>query len=455
MFSGSTADSCSPKRYHDETDLLADTPIVKQSPKEVEPVLESPIRKISVEELEASVDVSFRKMESSLEIQSLKMPKEETVIEATSRKLTRERGEVGMDLDAEFQLRKVNRDTKGDFMEGSSRSLHRERCDLPPDVRQICWNELEASDIRPRKLTRDMMGMSMDSATKRIQRDDDERPFDLVSSQITRHSMGMSLDTVSRSLDSSGRAMVVDRIVETTKATPRKISREDLDKSSIKPLTREQFERLLETTSCTEPHVFGLEPSTSKRLVRDEVEMSAGSLRRRMPRMLRDDVDSSTDAPTGKITWDRMDAPKEILKHSVREELGESEPSSSSGPIRQPDVTASSQLPWKPSADVFAAGPLSQIVYDGILEKSCHTVASTPASLSASTPNLPQSRMLEVEPPLPPARAAPPMPASPPDAKEDKNKEKEKSKKSLKLKNPFKKKNESSSEKPQSGLQKL
>lgn len=483
MYPSPTVDTSSRMLYHDKTELLADSSTTKPLSKEVEVVIESPVCKMSIEKLEASVDVPCRKMtkdkglDTSSEIPSLK--KEESLIEATSRKISRDRNEVPMDvairkgltneLDAEFTAKKVERDTVGDLMDTASRSIYRERSDLPLDVRKILWDELEASNVAPRKISRDTMGTSMDSASRKMKRDEVQHPFDSVSRKIIRDSMGMSLDTGSRKLprnkgeyqlDSSGRAMAMDKMVEIVRTPSRKISRDELeyctDPASVQMLPREQFEALMETTSTTEKQEFGLEPSTSRRILRDELEMSVGSLRRRISRMPRDNIDNSIDTPTGKISWDRVDVLMEIPKQSlVREELGASESGSSPGRIGQPDLTVTSQVPWKSSSDLFAVGPLSQLVYDGILEKSCDSMATSPTSLSASTPNLPQSRLLaEVEPPLPPARAIP-SPASPPEIKDEKSKEKEKSKKSLKLKNFFKKKNEPTSEKLQSGLQKL
>lgn len=487
IFPSPTVDTSSQKLYHDETELLSDSSITKPLSKEVEAVVESPVRKISIEELEASVDVSCRKMaknkllDTSMETHSLKMSKEEPLIEAISRKISRDRSEVPMnvavrkglsnELDAEFPARKVDRDTIGDFMDTSSRNIYRERSDVPLDVRKILWNELEVTtDVAPRRITRDMMGASMDSASRKMIRDDVERPFDPVSRRITRDSMGMSLDTGSRKLpwntgesqhDSSVRALAMDKIVETTRSPSRKISRDELeyytDTASIKMLPREKFEALMDTSSSTEKQEFGLEPLTSRRILRDELEMSAGSLRKRLPRLPRDDTDSSSEIPTGKISWDRVDIPMEVPKQSIpREELGASESSSSPGRIGQPDLMVTSQVQWKSSSDLITVGPLSQLVYDGILEKSCNSMATTPTSLSASTPNLPQSRQLaEVEPPLPPPRTAVPSPASSRQTGDQRHKDKEKSKKSLKLKNLFKKKNESTPEKLQSGLQKL
>ncbi|XP_044046819.1 stromal interaction molecule 2 isoform X2 [Siniperca chuatsi] len=486
MFPSPTVDASSQKLYHDETEVLSDSSITKPLSKEVEAVVESPVRKMSIQEHETSVDVSCRKLakdkvlDNSLETPSLMMSKEESLIEATSRKISRDRSEVPMnvsvrkglsnELDAEFPARRVERDTIGDLMDTASRNVYRERSDLPLDVRKILWNELEATtDVAPRKLSRDMMGASMDSPSRKMTRDDVERPFDSVSRRITRDSMGMSLDTGSRKLpwnkgecqlDSSVRALAMDKMVEITRTPSRKISRDELeyctDTASIKMLPREKFEALMDTSSSTEKQEFGLELSTSRRILRDELEMSAGSLRRRIPRMPRDDNDSSTDTPTGKISWDRVGVPMEIPKQSIlREELEVSESSSSPGQIGQPDLMVTSQVPWKSSSDVFTAGPLSQLVYDGILEKSCNSMALTPTSLSVSTPNLPQSRLIAVEPPLPPPRIALQSPASARESGDDRHKDKEKSKKSLKLKNLFKKKHESTPEKLQSGLQKL
>ncbi|KAI3352441.1 hypothetical protein L3Q82_005399 [Scortum barcoo] len=481
VFPSPTVDTSSQKLYHDETDLLSDISVTKPSSKEVEAVCESPVRKHSVEELEASVDASSRKvakvLDTSLETHSLKVSKEEPVIEAISRKISRDRGDIPMnvavrkglsnELDAEFSGRKVDRDTIGDFMDSSSRNIYRERNDVSLDMRKILWNELEATtELAPRRISRDIMAASVDSASRKMIRDDVERPFDPVSRRIIRDSVGMSLDSGSRKLpwnkgegqiDSSVRALAKEKMVETTSTPSRKISRDELeyytDTASIKIKPREKLEALMDTSSSTEKQEFGLEQITSRRILRDELEMSAGSLRRRIPRIQRDDIDSSTEIPTGKISWDRVDVAVEIMKQPVlKDELEAFESSSPPGGVGQPDLMVTSQVPWKSSSDLISVG----LVYDGILEKSCTSVATTPTNLSVSTSNLPQGRLLaEAEPPLTPPRIAFPSPASPLQTGGETQKDKEKSKKSLKLKNLFKKKNESTPEKLQSGLQKL
>ncbi|XP_041840020.1 stromal interaction molecule 2 [Melanotaenia boesemani] len=477
IFPTSTIDASSRKFYHDEAELLADRS--KPFGEEVE----APVRKVSVEEHEASVDmdVSSRKMakdkttDPSLETLPMKVSADESISTAASRKISRDRSEVPMEaplrkrisneLEFEFSTRKVEKDTAGDLMDISSRNIYRDKCDLPLDVRKIL---LEASTDAPRMLSRDMMGASMESATKKLARDNAERLSEC--RRITRESMGMSHDTGSRNLawntgehhlDSSKRVLAKDKIAEVPRPLIRKMSREEqgycTDAASMKRVHRDTYEAFIDISSSTDKQEFGLEPLKTREILRNELDVSAASLRRRIPKMPREDDMGSTDTSTGNMSWDRADVPIEITKQIIfREELGASEAHSLPGRIGQPDLMLTSKVPWKSSTDLYAIGPLSQLVYDGILEKSYKSMTSTPTTLSASTPNLPRSKVLaEVESPLPPPKAVFPSLASPPESADDKNREKEKSKKTLKLKNLFKKKNESTPEKLQSGLQKL
>uniref|UniRef100_A0A669BK67 Stromal interaction molecule 2 n=1 Tax=Oreochromis niloticus TaxID=8128 RepID=A0A669BK67_ORENI len=453
LFPSSAVDISSRKLYHDDTELLSESPVTKTLTKEVEALVESPARKIKT--------VRDKTLDTSLETSSLKMSAEESCIDSTSKKMSRNRTGLPTDVvlkkgisnetDAEFSPRKVEKDTVGDLTEVPSKNTFRERSDLGIDVRKMIWDEVEASaDLAKRKISKDMMGSSTDTSSGKMTRDDPEHLFD--SRRITRDSTGVSQDTGSRKhafhkgenqLDSSVRGSAKDKIVETTRIPTRKISRDELeyytDVASMKILPRERLAALVDTSSSTEMQEFCLEPSTSKGLQRNELEMSAGSLRRRMPRMPREDAESTTDTTTGKISRDRVDIPREMPKQFIlREELSES--SSLAARNVQPDLMLTSQVPWKSSSDFFTVGPLSQLVYDGILEKSC-------SSMSAAT-NLSAGRLrAEMEPPLPKPRVVLPAPSLPSEAADDRNKEKEKSKKPLKLKNLFKKKNESSPEK--------
>lgn len=440
----------SQKLYHDETEHLS---------KEAEAVIESPVHKISIQELNAAVDVSCRKMakdkilkDTTFESPSVKKSKDEPYIEAASR--TRQRKEsstnavvkrgLSIEVDTDFPARKIERGIIGDLMDTDSRSLHKERIDLPLDVRKTLWNEKATTDISPRKISADMMGISMDGATRKMIRDDTDHLIDSVSRRIQRDVMAMSLDTSYRKLprnkgdcqhESSVRALVKDKMVEIAKTQSRKTSRDELeycaDSASIRVVPREKSEVLIDTTPCTD-------------ILEEEPEMSTGSLRRSMPRKPRDDSDSSTDSPKGKIPWDRVDVSLEVPKRSIQEDSRES--SSSPGQTGQSDLMVTSQGPWNSSSDLYTVGPLSQLVYDGILEKSCNSISMVPTNLSASTTNFPQTRLrAKVETSPPTVTASSEFPC-------EGQRDKEKSKKSLKLKNLFKKKNETTPEKIQSGL---
>ncbi|KAF3687610.1 Stromal interaction molecule 2 Precursor [Channa argus] len=466
IFPSSTIDPSSRKLYHDETELLTEGSITKPLTKEVE----SAIHKMSREEFEASVDVACRKipknkvLDPTFEIPSLKMSKAESLIDTASRKITRDRAEPHLDvvvrkglsteIEADFPTRKADRDVKADLMDNTSWNMYREKGDLSLNVRKILCNEFEtSSDVAPRKTSRDTMGTSFDSTSRKMMQDDVEHPLESVSRWIKRDPMGVSLDTCSKKLswhkgenqlDSSVRASAMDKMVEGVRTRSKRISRDELDyctdTASYKMLPRENTEALIDTSSKKQE--LGLEASTGTRIQRDEVERPAGSLRRRKPRMPEDELDRSTENPTGTMSWDRpaVEIPLENHKDII-EEVGASQSSlgSASGYMGQPDLMVSSQIPWKSSSDLFSSGPLSQLVYDGILEKSCNSMATSATSLSASATNLPQSKLpLEVETSVLPPRVAFPSPASSTETGDERNKNKEKSKKSLKLKNLFK-----------------
>lgn len=464
IFPTPTIDSPPRKLYHDDIEFVSDSSITKPLTKEAE----LPIHKTSIEELEASVDVPCRKMaKDKVETynSSLKMINRDPLMETTSRKISRERTDVPMDirmvrsseLDAEFPTRKVERDRKGDLMDSN---IYRERIDLSLDARKVFRRELDTSaDVAPRKISREMMGSSTESTSKKMLQEDVEHLFDSTSRRIMRDSVAMSGDTVSRRLpwnkgecllDSSARALAMDKMVDTARTPQRKISRDELeycsDTASLIMLHRETAQALLEAS--TEKQELGLDTSASMKAMRDELELPPGSLRRRVQRIPRDDFDSSIDNVMGNISCDRVHAQMEMPKQSAqREELVGSESSSAPGQMDQPDLMMTSQVPWKSSSESFTVGPLSQLVYDGILEKSCSSTGVTSPKTSASTAALPQNKLqTELDPPpLPPGTVLP-------EPGDERGKEKEKGKKSLKLKNLFKKKNDPSPEKLQGGL---
>lgn len=469
MFSSSVDPSS--RRFHcDEAEFLEDNSVAKPLSEQVEALTDSPVHNPHIDEHETilDIDVSHRKMakdkylDTSTDdsfINTMKISKDMDVALGKA---------VSDDLNTEIPLTKMYKDIKGSFKDNiTSRNIYKEKCDLPLDMRKMLRAELEASTDTQRKISRSMMGASMDSIPKTMSTDDAERMIE--SRRITRSAMGMSQDTGPRKnahtgeshLDSSVREGARDKKVESARIPLRKLSRDELESynktAAIKMLPREMLDEHMDTLTSADLQEFCLGQSASKGMRRNESEVSLSSLRRRIPRMPRDDANSLTDTSTGNISRDRIDVPLEIPKQPMlMEEMRAFESSSLPYHIGQPDLMLTSQSPWKSSSDLYNTGPLSQLVYDGILEKSCSSMASTPTTLSASTPVLPQSWLqADIEPPVPPPKAVIPSLASPPEGRDDKIKDRDKSKKTLKLKNLFKKKNESPPEKLQSGLQKL
>lgn len=438
----------------------------KGKSKEAEAVVESPIRRISVQELNVSADLSCRKtvkdklQDASYEA-TLKKSKEESYMEATPRKVPRDKNEAfrntfSKEFDTELQARKLERDIIWDLTDTDSRKVYRERSDFPLDVRKILWNEKEtATDVVTVKTTPDLMGVSPDSGTRKVLWDDTEHPLESVSRRIQRDSVGVSFNTSYQKnprnkgechLESNVRALAMDKTADIVKPPSRTTSREEPDynaaTASTRVLPREKFEALLDRTPDKDNKELGLESSVSKRLLGEELEISAGYFRRKVPRIPRDDSDSSTDSAKGKQAQDRVDVQLDMPKPFVPlSNSGASE--SGLAQTAQPDLMITSQGPWKPSSDLLPSGPLSQLVYDGILEKSYSTAAS---NLPASTATLTQTRPgSETESQLS-------MPAVTMCAEPQGQKDKEKSRKSMRLKNLFKKKNESTPENVQSSV---
>lgn len=467
LFPCPAADAASSNLFDDDTELLSDRSIAKPLRNDAEAVRESPVRKISVQELEASVDSSCRKivkdkvLDASFEIASLKAAKEGCLLETSSRKISRDRSDVPLnvavrkgiseELDEDFLVSKVERDAVGDFVDIATRNMYREKSDLPRDVRKMFWNELDAlTDAAPKKISCDMMGISMDSGSRKYKRDDADRAFETFPRRPKRDSIGMSLDASYRKISRSKgdslhdvpvRSMTLEKKSEAAKIL-RKISRDELEyHADCAPIRLLPRDNPLASYNEDKEELI-LEAKIKKRL---EGELpSVGSLRRGTSKLVRDDSNSSMESHTEKMPSDKDDLSAAVPKRSlVKQDSGASD---HSGP---PDLMATSQGLGKCSSELYIVGVPSQMVYDGILEKSYSPMATAAPGLSASTASLPQCRLkAEEETPLPPPRVIL-------QSASDGPKDKEKSKKSLKLKNLFKKKNDANPEKLQSGLQKL
>lgn len=170
--------------------------------------------------------------------------------------------------------------------------------------------------------------------------------------------------------------------------------------------------------------------SSGRRLLGEEFEIVSGSLKRRVPKMPKDESGSSTDSITGNLAHDGADIQLEVPKALVQKDNSRCLVSKSDQ-TAQPDLMLTSQSLLKSSPSLLSSGPLSQLVYDGILEKSYSTAALAPSNISTGIANLPKIR-LEA------------------DSETHLLIQKEKSQKSVKIKNLFKKKNESAAEKVQS-----
>ncbi|XP_024146124.1 stromal interaction molecule 2 [Oryzias melastigma] len=524
-FQCSPAEPSPRKFYQDEAELLADISTVKPLREEVESAVEPPVHNVFAEELGATADLEgsswkmpkSKGLESALGTTSMKISTEEPVVNPNpSRMIFRDRSEATRD--AEFLPRKIDKDTSRDLMDVPSQLVYRERCNLPADVRRML---VEAPTSAPRMLSRDMMGVSVDSIPKKMLRDQSEPLFE--SRRITRDLMGMSQDAGSWKLtrskgeilpesslrllpkdklrniprdeleyddtssikmssrdvlesptdvqelaselswkltrskgeflpESSLRLLPKDKLAETVGPPLRNIPRDELDyddTSSIKMSPRNVLESIADVQESAS------EPITIIGVLKDEHDSPTETLRKRTPRVPVDDANITADVAIGNVARDNVDVARATPKQLLwKEEPVAFESSSLPCGTGQPDLMLTSQVPWRSSSDLYTAGPLSQLVYDGILEKSCSSTASNPMVTSASTPNLHESRLnAEGESPVPlPKATNTPLEPSP---EEDKNKEKEKSKKSLKLKNLFKKKSDPPPEKIQSGLQKL
>ncbi|KAJ3614849.1 hypothetical protein NHX12_018419 [Muraenolepis orangiensis] len=477
-FPSSSCIDSSRNLYRDEAmELFTDASIRKTSCTELEASIEPVVHKISVEEVEASVELAQRKRKDKpMETPGLQMPEQttESVMDSGFRRKSKERTEDLLesqvrsapsnepDVNVEFATRKT------DTLDSVSRNIYRERSDLSQDAsnRKTLWSQPEALvDVAARRLTRNMMGCSMDSASRKMLREGVERPR-----KLTRDSMGMSMDTGCMKLawnkddifpfESLVRPVPKEKIPENMGVPGRKMSRDELeycaDNTSRMFLPRDKLEALIR-----EQQEHTLDPSAGRRTGRDEFDMSVGSLTRRLPR---EKTDSAVDAPAGKVSWDRADFEPAKYRMLREDFMVQHEANTGPGRMGQPDLTVTS--PWKQQPCDLYAGPLCQLVYDGILEKSCPSMAPGLGQHSVSTPNLPQSILAGdlAAPPTPEPPAPPPVP--PPRAihsgltthvpeGEERSRDRDKGKKSSKLMNLFKKKKESASERLESGLQKL
>uniref|UniRef100_A0A674A6V1 Tromal interaction molecule 2a n=1 Tax=Salmo trutta TaxID=8032 RepID=A0A674A6V1_SALTR len=259
-----------------------------------------------------------------------------------------------------------------------------------------------------------------------------------------------------------------EEIVAAIGTPTRRISREEVDfladsAQRRMAMTRDKLTLHLDSNSShkmlRKKIEFPVEPpsaATRKISIDEHHEMCSHAGRRTNS----DKIDRSIDTPTGKIYPDRVDSAPEIPKRRIsREEyagssqLGYGPQVLDRGQFGQPDLTLST--PWKQTQtpDPYTSDHLTELVYDGILEKSCITPATTPATTSDL---ITEGGEREGNPPVPPPRSGRSLNTLPPEMRGERHqKDKDKSTKSSKLKNLFKKRKDHTPELPQGGLNNL
>ncbi|XP_045074773.1 stromal interaction molecule 2 isoform X1 [Coregonus clupeaformis] len=418
------------QRRGDSREMYSDTdyrtpPVSRRS---AEPSgTESPIRKISREELEASSDAATSKTSSKDE------PDSSSADNTDPRKIQRVKSETSMDTSADTAAKKI----LGRSMDSVSRKSSRDEYHEVP-------LEIHVSKKRS-LLSTAMMGVSLDTGSRQMMRESrGEVSFDNTMRARPREEMVEAIGTPMRRISREE----VDFLADSTQrrmAMARDKLTLHLDSSSSHKMLRKKIE-------------FPVEPSSTatRKISRDEHREMCSHTRRRTNS---DKIDRSIDTPTGKISPDRVDGAPEIPKRRISRQayagssqLGQGPQVLDQGQFGQPDLTLST--PWKQTqtSDPYTSEHLTELVYDGILEKSCIT--------PATTPDLPQ-RITEGgdgegNPPVPPPRSARSLNTLPPEMRGERHhKDKDKSTKSSKLKNLFKKRKDRSPERPQGGLNKL
>uniref|UniRef100_A0A4W5K9J5 STIM1/2 Orai1-activating region domain-containing protein n=1 Tax=Hucho hucho TaxID=62062 RepID=A0A4W5K9J5_9TELE len=388
---------------------------------------ESPVRKISREELEASLE------EATLKTSSKDEPDSSSVDNTAPRKMQRGKSETSMDPPADTAAKKI----LGHSMDNVSRKSSRDE-----------YHEVPLETLVSKKrslLSTDMIGVSLDTGCRQMMRESRGevsfnntmrgRPRDEMVAAIGTPTRRISREEVDFLTDSAQRRMGMARDKLTL----------HLDSNSSHNMLRKKIEFPVEPPSA----------ATRKISIDEHHEMCSHTRRRTNS----DKIDRSIDSPTGKIYPDRVDGAPEIPKRRIsREEyagssqLGHGPKVLDRGQFGQPDLTLST--PWKQTQtpDPYTSDHLTELVYDGILEKSCIT--------PATTPDLPQRIMeggeREGNPPVPPPRSGRSLNTLPPEMRGERHqKDKDKSTKSSKLKKLFKKRKDHTPELPQGGLNNL
>ncbi|KAL1023882.1 hypothetical protein UPYG_G00048440 [Umbra pygmaea] len=356
------------------------------------------------------------------------------------------------------------------LVDSSTRMTH-------PVSSEASWENSSITEARK------TMTLSMDNVSVSSSRDSDHHNMPLgitliqKKSSLSRDMMGLSLDSGSRKIIRQGSGEIPldnntiwgrsrEEMAEAIGCTARKLSREEVD------ILADSAQRRM--TMAKEKLALHLESGSHYNMLREKIEIPAELSLRKISReehfdagslthgVNSDKTDCSMDTPAGKSVMNKVDGSVEMPKRRIsREEYVGSDSSESGqgqatqvkgfGRFVQPDLTLST--PWTPPliSDPYSSPHLNELVYDGILEKPCFA--------PATTSDLPQRIMGEEEMgdnlPVPPPRSTRSQSKLPPEMKDEGSQKDKDRSKSSKLKNIFKKKKDHSPEQPQGGLHNL
>ncbi|XP_076869667.1 stromal interaction molecule 2 [Brachyhypopomus gauderio] len=369
MYTGPGLDTPPRRLYREDVDLFSDSVTRKISRSEHE---DTPSRKLSREEARESLRDSSRKVS-----------REELTVETPSRKTSRQEPEASVEPlssstgsqepNLAVDSRMVKRNLAIDINNSSLRLSNREMSDslVEPNPGLRYREEADGSvSIQRRKVFREKKDLSGDSLSRVLPTDECETD---IRRKVFREKKDLSGDSLSRMM----LADECDTDIKSGNSGPYTEGETDF---TLKTAGRDKADVPVEMPKGNlfkpEASIGDVSPFYRGKLFRG-ASMDGGTRKKTL-----DELDMEThrtmsfrerkdDGTSRKISRDQH---SEMSKTS-RDEFLPADP----GHFSQPDLTISSLVIWAPPPD-----PLSQLVYDGILEKSYQSPlhASSPTSLS-------------------------------------------------------------------------
>ncbi|KAK2865517.1 hypothetical protein Q7C36_001573 [Tachysurus vachellii] len=487
-YTGPGLDTSHRKPYRDSLDRFSDSVTSKI---QLDGQENSPLRKISREELGLHLRGDCRKVS-----------REEFQVETQTRKISREEHKVSAEAlvspvstkitDVPDDFKKIPRSLPIDFSYSSIKPSIKEKLDSPMEpylgIKYMDDAEVNVGSLRG-KMFKERKDPSDEILLKMIQKDECE-----TYTGDTGQYFDVNIDSASRLMlreeTQKGHNLLADKPLDSRSTSP---FRDEHDYSvtvegqrvklrESEELPKEQFcrkvlrddkgllmnkrrlFRRVSTDSTFSKKAGDLDASVENQRTMSLRERKDNALSMKLCRHEHDVVterqklfqdirlDNTLDTAIDKLQRDVVDVPVETVRPKIsREKFLSSDP----GHFSQPDLTIGSLMLWTPPSD-----PLSQLVYDGILEKSyqnpLNVMSPGDLSLPASLPSTSTSSQSLVSSDGSASSSTQSGNLSPAESYSGK-----KGKKSLKLKNLFRKKKDKEKDKdtkqehPQGGLQKL